>query len=226
MAKYQAALDLSGNAARISIANADGEVLRSSTLYMKRRESAHLAEFTAGELANCGATFADVTHWSVGIGPGSFTGMRLAAALVAGLTHGIEGVKTRGVPTATAISMAAGKNLQKNSISAVLFDGRNHEMLVYCVKRINDVDEGCSEGTVLNSEQAAEFFAENEFAMLCVQSHEAEAVKKLLPESVAAKLQIVEDYDLSPLLKSSKEFDNNLRDLIYIRPAVFTKPIN
>ena len=28
------------------------------------------------------------------------------------------------------------------------------------------------------------------------------------------------------LLFKSKEFDNNLRDLIYIRPAVFTKPIN
>ena len=226
MTKFQAALDLSGNAARISIANEDGEVLRSSTLYMKRRESAHLAEFAAGELANCGATFADVTHWSVGIGPGSFTGMRLAAALVAGLTHGIDGVKTRGVPTAAAISMAAEKKLPKNSISAVLFDGRNHEMLVYCVKRINDVDEGCSEGTVLNAEQAREFFAANSFDMLCVQSHEVEAVKALLPQDVAEKLKIVEDYDLSPLLKSAKEFDNNLRDLIYIRPAVFTKPIN
>ena len=226
MAKFQAALDLSGNAARITVADSTGKVLRSGTLYMKRRESAHLAEFAAGELANCGATFADVERWSVGIGPGSFTGMRLAAALVAGLTHGIDGVKTRGVPTATAISMAAGKNLQENSISAVLFDGRNHEMLVYCVKRTNGVDEGCSEGTVLNSDQAAEFFAKNSFAMLCVQSHEVEAVKKLLPEAVAEKLQIVEEYDLSPLLKSSKEFDNNLRDLIYIRPAVFTKPIN
>ena len=226
MAEFQAALDLSGNAARITIADDQGTVLRSGTLYMKRRESAHLAEFAAGELANCGATFADVTRWSVGIGPGSFTGMRLAAALVAGLTHGIDGVKTRGVPTATAISMAAEKNLPENSISAVLFDGRNHEMLVYCVKRTNNVDEGCSEGTVLNNEQAKEFFAANSFAMICVQSHEAEAVKALLPQDVAEKLKLVEEYDLSPLLKSVKEFDNNLRDLIYIRPAVFTKPIN
>ena len=122
--------------------------------------------------------------------------------------------------------MAAEKNLPENSISAVLFDGRNHEMLVYCVKRTNNVDEGCSEGTVLNNEQAKEFFAANSFAMICVQSHEAEAVKALLPQDVAEKLKLVEEYDLSPLLKSVKEFDNNLRDLIYIRPAVFTKPIN
>ena len=226
MAEFQAAIDLSGNAARMCVADAEGKVLRNGILPMKRRESAHLAEFAAGELANCGATFADVERWSVGIGPGSFTGMRLAAALVAGLTHGIDGVKTRGVPTATAISMAAGKNLQENSISAVLFDGRNHEMLVYCVKRTNGVDEGCSEGTVLNREQAEEFFAENKFDLICGQAHEGEAIKAILPESASKELQLVEDFDLASLLKSNKEFDNNLRDLIYIRPAVFTKPIN
>ena len=219
-------MDLSGNAARMCIADASGKVLRNGILPMKRRESSHLAEFAAGEIANCGGTLADINLWSVGIGPGSFTGMRLAAALVAGLTHGIVGVKTRGVPTAAAISMAAEKNLPENSVSAVLFDGRNHEILLYCVKRINNVDEGFGDGVVLNKDQAAEFFAENKFAMLCVQSWEAEAVKQILPEAVYREVKPVAEFDLSPLLKSAKEFDNNLRDLIYIRPAVFTKPIN
>ena len=226
MADFQAAIDLSGNAARICVADASGKVLRNGILPMKRRESAHLAEFAAGEVASCGGTLNDVKFWSVGIGPGSFTGMRLAAALIAGLTHGDSSVKTRGVPTATAISMAAGKNLQENSKTAVLFDGRNHEVLVYCTVRKNNVDEGCSEGTVLNKEQAAEFFAENKFDLICGQTHEAEAIKAILPESVVKELQTVDDFDLESLLKSSKEFDNNLRDLIYIRPAVFTKPIN
>ena len=219
-------MDLSGSAARITVADENGVVLRSGTLQMKRRESAHLAEFAAGEVACCGGTLADVTRWSVGIGPGSFTGMRLAAALIAGLTHGIDGVKTRGVATAVAISMTAAKKMPENSISAVLFDGRNHEMLLYCVKRINGVDEGFGEGVVLNKDQAAEFFAENKFAMICVQSSDAEAVKLLLSEEIFATVKQVEDFDLSALLKSNKEFDNNLRDLIYIRPAVFTKPIN
>ena len=226
MADFQAAIDLSGNAARICIADAAGRVLRNGILPMKRRESAHLAEFAAGEIANCGGTLSDIKFWSVGIGPGSFTGMRLAAALVAGLTHGDSTVKTRGVPTAIAISMAAGKNLQENSKTAVLFDGRNHEVLVYCVKRINGLDEGISEGEVLNAEQAEKFFAENEFDVICGQAGEGEAIKALLPEKTAEELKLVEDFDLSSLLRSSKEFDNNLRDLIYIRPAVFTKPIN
>ena len=226
MADFQAAIDLSGNAARICVADASGKVLRNGILPMKRRESAHLAEFAAGEVASCGGTLNDVKFWSVGIGPGSFTGMRLAAALIAGLTHGDSSVKTRGVPTAIAISMAAGKKMQENSKSAVLFDGRNHEVLVYCTVRKNNVDEGCSEGTVLNKEQAAEFFAENKFDLICGQTHEAEAIKAILPESAINELQTVDDFDLENLLKSSKEFDNNLRDLIYIRPAVFTKPIN
>ena len=124
MAEFQAAIDLSGNAARMCVADAEGKVLRNGILPMKRRESAHLAEFAAGEVANCGGTLDDVKFWSVGIGPGSFTGMRLAAALIAGLTHGDSTVKSRGVPTAIAISMAAGKKMQENSKIAVLFDGR------------------------------------------------------------------------------------------------------
>ena len=99
-------------------------------------------------------------------------------------------------------------------------------MLVYCVKRINGVDESISDGEVLNAEQAEKFFAENEFDVICGQAVEGEAIKALLPAKTAEKLQLVEDFDLSSLLRSSKEFDNNLRDLIYIRPAVFTKPIN
>ena len=224
--KFQAALDLSGSAARMCIADANGCVLRNGILPMKRRESAHLAEFAAGEIAACNGTLGDIEHWSVGIGPGSFTGMRLAAALVAGLTHGISGVKSRGVPTAIAISMAAEKNLPENAVSAVLFDGRNHEILLYCVKRINGVDEGFGSGTVLNKDQAEKYFAENDFAMICVQSSEAEAVKQILPEGVYLRSRHLEEYDLSPLLRSAKEFDNNLRDLIYIRPAVFTKPLD
>ena len=226
MKEFQAALDLSGSAARISIADADGRVLKNSTLVMKRRQSSQLAEFAAGEVASCGGTLADVKLWSVGIGPGSFSGMRLAAALIAGLTHGEESVKTRGVPTAIAISMSSQKKLQKNSITAVLFDGRNHEMLVYCVKRSeNGVDESCSTGEVLNAEQAEKFFAENSFDNICVQADDAEAVKLLLPNDTAAQIEVIHNIDISWLMKSAKAFDNNLRDLIYIRPAVFTKPV-
>ena len=183
-------------------------------------------QFAAGEIASCGGMLDDIKYWSVGIGPGSFTGMRLAAALVAGLSHGDSSIKTRGVPTATAISMTVGKNLPENALSAVLFDGRNHEILVYCVKRKNGVDEGCSDGTVLNRDQAERFFAENRFDLVCAQTHEADAIKSILPESAIESLQTADDFDLSGLLRSNKAFDNNLRDLIYIRPAVFTKPLN
>ena len=45
------------------------------------------------------------------------------------------------------------------------------------------MDEGFGEGVVLNKDQASEFFAENKFAMICVQSSDAEAVKQLLADN-------------------------------------------
>ncbi len=224
MKRFQAALDLSGQAARMVVADESGKVLRAASLAMKRHESAHLAEFAAGEVANCGGTLNDVVRWSVGTGPGSFTGMRLAAALVAGLTHGRSGVETRGVPTAAAISAAGAPDLGAGAEIAVLFDGRNHELLVYAVRRNDDgTDDGTADGVVLNAAQAEIYFAQHRFDALVIQSNEFEAVAKLLPGDIAARVRRVDDFDLAPLLKSSKPFDGNLRDLIYIRPAVFTK---
>ena len=55
-------------------------------------------------LMESGAVRPDDCVMEVGSGPGSFTGMRLAAALVAGWTFEREGVETRCVPTAVALA--------------------------------------------------------------------------------------------------------------------------
>ena len=69
-------------------------------------------------------------------------------------------------------------------------------MLVYCVKRINGVDESTSDGEVLNAEQAEKFFAGNAFDVICGQAVEGEAIKALLPEKTAEKLQLVGSLNL------------------------------
>jgi len=223
MAKnFQAAFDLSGAAARFTLADADGKLLAHAQKAMRRHEAATLADFILETVHRFGGEITDVVRWTVGTGPGSFTGMRLAAALAAGLSHGRSEVKTRGVPTATAISACGAPELPAGSRIAVLFDGRNHEMLLYPVRRnAAGLDIGDGEGEVLNQEQAEKRFAEAEFDAILAQENESAAVTALLAPETAAKVRPVADFDLMPLVRAEKAFDNNLQELIYIRPAVF-----
>lgn len=223
MAKeFQAALDLSGAAARFTLADAEGALLARAQKAMRRHEAAGLADFMQETMAAFGGELTDVVRWTVGTGPGSFTGMRLAAALVAGLSHGRSEVKTRGVATATAISACGAPDLPEGSRIAVLFDGRNHEMLLYPVRRIAEkLDESDGDGEVLNAGQARERFASAKFDAMLVQQEESAAVTALLAPETAAKVRAVAEFDLLPLVRAKKPFDNDLRELIYIRPAVF-----
>ena len=81
MSEIKAAVDLSGKSAGFALCR-NGEVLRNSTRPMKGRDSAEFAPWVEAELAAAGCKLEDVTHWTVGSGPGRFTGLRLAAAAV------------------------------------------------------------------------------------------------------------------------------------------------
>ena len=123
-----AAVDLAGRTAGFALMRGE-ELLLARTRPMRGRDSAGLAPWIAEELKAFGLTVNDVARWSVGSGPGSFTGMRLAAALVAGWTFGKTGVETRCIPTATAYAVRA--SAAEGEKIGCLFDGRNHELIYF-----------------------------------------------------------------------------------------------
>ena len=217
MSEIKAAVDLSGKSAGFALCR-NGEVLRNSTRPMKGRDSAEFAPWVEAELAAAGCRLEDVTHWTVGSGPGSFTGMRLAAALVAGWTFGKE-VHTRCVPT--AIALAAKVESADGDKIGTLFDGRNRELIYFELKNSNGELIPTGETAVLNQEQAAAYFAGKEIK-LAAQQVEMPALEQLLAPEVFNRVQGVETLDIAALVNSvCKEYDQDLTDLVYIRPAVF-----
>jgi len=221
---YSAALDLSGREAAFALL--DGEtVIASEVRPMHGRESAQLAGWVAAELEKAGTSFSDVQRWTVGSGPGSFTGMRLAAALVNGWTYGKAGIETRCVPSAAALAANLGEAANEGDRIAALFDGRNKELIFFelAISGGEAVPTGKEE--VLNAEQAAAFFAEYECEHLIALEAEQSALALLLPERILAQLEPFGSIRPEALaLAKAKPFDGNLADLVYIRPAVFTKP--
>ena len=217
-----AAVDLAGRTAGFALMRGE-ELLLARTRPMRGRDSAGLAPWIAEELGAFKLTVNDIARWSVGSGPGSFTGMRLAAALVAGWTFGKTGVKTRCIPTATAYAVRA--SAAEGEKIGCLFDGRNHELIYFGMIFRNGEPVSTGEEHVLNREQAGPFFAAAPAEHLVAPAGELPALGQLLEEAVLRRVLPVETADFTALIRAGfRSYDNNLTDLVYIRPAVFTTP--
>ena len=207
MAEVHAVLDFSGPMAVFAAAK-DGLKVFEVSKIMQRRDAASFAEFLQSNLKSNGLDFADITHWTVGSGPGSFTGMRIAASFVQGLTYGKD-VRTRTVPSAEAVASGAGADVKN---SCVIFDGRNKEIILLDLR-------SCREA-ILNKEQAEVYFKENEFTSFAAMEYDRKAVELILPAEIFAQVKWAANLDTACFFNSENVFDDNLTNLIYIRPSV------
>ena len=100
-----AALDTSHGA---SLAVAQGpEVVYCDALPYRRRESDRdLSAWVCAGFRACGTEAASVARWTVGTGPGSFSGIRAGIALIRGICA-VSGALCRGVPSSVALALTA-----------------------------------------------------------------------------------------------------------------------
>ena len=201
------ALDFSAASAVFAVAK-DGVKLFEVSKTMQRRDAAAFAQFLRDALNGYGLDFADITHWTVGSGPGSFTGMRIAASFVQGLTYGKD-VKSRTVCGAEAVASGAG---EKDKNACVIYDGRNKEIIL--------LDLASGKSAILNREQAELYFKENSFAAFAAMEYDKKAIELIVPEFVFDKIKWAEKLDTEVFFNSENEFDDDLTKLIYIRPSV------
>lgn len=218
---YAAAIDFSGQSAEFALIKGE-ELLCTVSSPMSGRDSARFAEFILQQLADNGAELANISAWTIGAGPGNFTGLRLAAALVAGFTFGREEqISTRCVPSAVGLA-ARLKTINGDRIGC-LFDGRNRELVYFEIENVAGELIPTGEMHVLNQAQSAAFFSTCSNQYLVALASQFPMIRLLLDDKTAAKVQLVENIDVVALaLCRYRNFDNNLTDLIYIRPAVLS----
>lgn len=130
---YVAALDTSVSEAAFAVGEATDENGRDVRLVLADhglpigRRSAGLLPHLRQQLTAAGVALGDISHWTVGMGPGSFTGVRVGAALVEGIRFA-SGATVRGLPSSLALAGQA--DPAPEDTVAVLRDGRRGELIV------------------------------------------------------------------------------------------------
>ena len=189
------------------------KLLRQTALKMHPRDASQVPDFVTRELAKCQKVLSDVTRWTFGAGPGSFTFLRVVAALGAGWAAGNDRIRFRCVPGALALAQVL--DLQENEKCGILYDGRNKELLCFGVEKVNGQLRPTGEELILNREQAHKFFTDDR-RKLAAFACEADVLCGLLGDIPFAAVEP----NLSALANADGDFDNNADKMCYIRPAV------
>jgi tRNA threonylcarbamoyl adenosine modification protein YeaZ len=220
-----ASLDTSAGVA-LAIAK-DNAILFNGQLASSGRDSdRQLLPFVTARLAECGLTPRDVTHWTVGIGPGSFAGLRCGIAMLKGFRL-VSGAALRGVPTSCALAAQAANG--RALTVGVLHDGRCNQVLLARI--------ACSGAGELKLLEAPEPL---DPAQLLEDTHQCDCYATLsatalpaLPEAIATKLIRLEALDAAKLLDASESLypwpaDDAATEgstaPLYVRQAVFVRP--
>lgn len=120
------AFDTSGTVGSVAVGRA-GRLLASATLDDRREHAARLVPTIDRALERSGVRLADLAGIAVGEGPGSFTGVRVAAATAKGMAHAL------GAPLWAFSSLAAAAlSEDAGPVRYVLFDARHDRVYGAC----------------------------------------------------------------------------------------------
>lgn len=216
-----AALDTS-LAAAFALAE-DGRILANCALAKQGRDSDEfLVPWLMETLQGLGLNLADIRQWSVGTGPGSFSGIRVGISWVLGVCAA-TGAGVRGVPSSLALARAIA--IQTGDV-AVLHDARRSQLILspYRIGPAGPVAtaEPCVVTPTDLLAQAAGYGA-----FVTAQGPVAE----LLAGQLGERLEVRDGIDARELLAvsdipwptSPAETTASLEP-VYVRPAVFVKP--
>lgn len=217
---YKAGFDYSWQEASFAVCDEKGNLLLEEFHIFPPRNASGLTAWMSGLLAGHQLALNDIGEWSVGSGPGSFTGLRVAASLVMGLCFGRE-IRRRAVSTASA--MADSLNLSADLQRAlVLFDGHRDELLGYGLDRTPAGFVPSGFHAVLSRYSLS---ALTDYDVLIALEKDAVRIQEIAGEKAAGKLRTVPHIRASFLITNCPDdFSSKLTDPVYLRPAVFVEP--
>ncbi len=212
-----AALDTSSNTASFVIYDRSAkQVIAAAHDLSVGRRSANLLPDMVRICVAAKVTWRDIARWTIGAGPGSFTGIRVGAALVQGICAG-SGSIYRGVPSSVAMAWQAMPSAGRKITT--VHDGRRREVILspfqYTGTRLNATGDAAAVPLTALSQDADTVYvtlAENP----ALAANELRVIT--LPYLDATNLMT------APGWQSKDASTNEPIEPLYVRPAVFVKP--
>ena len=221
--KFSAALDFSWNEASFAIVENNKEILVSEKLQLSGHDASALPVHLKNTVIQHGLDPAAILHWTVGTGPGGFTGLRIASALVIGLTYGIPHVKVRGMSSASALVRSAIPQEKRTGKCLALFDGRRSELLAYGLEWKNGSCYHDGFKAVLHTPAELEEAISSHPYAAALQK-DAEAISRFSP-GMENSVIFTPSINAEELIFNAPEDETSSpTDLIYLRAAVFVDP--
>ena len=220
---FSAALDFSWNEASFAIVEKNEKVLVSEKLQLSGHDASALPKHLEHAMAQHGLDPASILRWTVGTGPGGFTGLRVASALVIGLTYGIPHVKVRGMSSASALVRSAIPPEKRTGKCLALFDGRRSELLAYGLEWKNGSCYHDGFKAVLRTPSELEDAVESHPCAAALQK-DSEVIRRFSP-GIENSVIFTPSINAEELIFNAPEDETSSpTDLIYLRAAVFVDP--
>ena len=220
-----AALDTSCGA---SLALQDDDTLccQAELPLLGRNSDRQLVPWVLEALAGSGHRPADVRRWTVGTGPGSFSGIRVGVALVKGICAA-SGAQCRGLPSSLALAAQVAAEVSAGERVGVLHDARRGQIIVSIYTKTSDGLDLLCEPLVSDRERLV--VACQECAALVTPQTAAVHQVLVLPDLCERVLGSRPDarHLLGPYAGPWPECPAAREDStnpVYVRPAVFVTP--
>lgn len=220
---FSAALDFSWNEASFAIVENREKTIVSEKLQLSGHDASALPLHLTDAMNRHGLIPESISRWTVGTGPGGFTGLRVASALVIGLTYGIQNVKVRGMSSATALVRSALPPEKRTGKVLALFDGRRSEILAYGLEWKNDSCFHDGFKAVLHTPDEL-VAAMKEHPCAAALRKDADAIGRFAPETAGSVIYTPSINAEELIFNAPDDESSSPTDLIYLRAAVFVDP--
>ena len=187
------------------------------------RYTGGLAQTIRDLLLDNGLHAGRVSRWTVGAGPGSFSGIRVGIALLAGVCQ-VSAAALRGVPSSLAVAISVADRMETGRTLAVLNDARQGRLIATVYRKVHDAMIPETPATVIEPNQLETALAE----CTLLVSVQAGIARARLPESLAKRLVEQASVDPTALLAAApwpateRERESSLEP-VYVRPPAVAK---